>query len=157
MIRSQNAPDRIHLATSLVRRDGRVLLVASTYPNHNGPLWNLPGGRQRPGELLEQTATRELREETTLDGTVRELLYVSESYDGDTHFTNFTFAVDAQGDARIPDKDDHVVALEWVTLEELSERVTVHVVREPLLAVIGGSHRRYFGYAEAGISIVFPD
>jgi len=135
-----------------------VLLVASTYPNHERPLWNLPGGRQRPEELLEQTALRELREETTLDGTVRELLYVSESYDRDMHFTNFTFAVDAEGDARVSGAiDDHVVALEWVTLEELEERVTVHVVREPLLAALNGSRRRYYGYAEAGISIVFPD
>jgi len=149
---------RIHLATALVRHNGSVLLVASRYPNHDTPLWNMPGGRQLPGELLIETASRELREETSLEGTVRELLYVSESYDGETHFTNFTFAVDATGtlQANIAD-DDHIVAAEWVPLDELERRIAVRVVREPLLAFLNGSPQQYFAYAEAGISIVFPD
>jgi len=148
----------IHLATALVRRENAVLLVASQYPNHERALWNMPGGRQQPGELLTQTVIRELAEETGLRGTVCELCYVSESYDAETHFTNFTFAVDAIGEPARPHVEgDHVVDASWVTIQELETRLTVAVVREPLLAYLRGSLPNYAGYAEAGITIEFPD
>ena len=150
---------RIHLATALVRRGDAVLLVASHYPNHPHPLWNLPGGRRQPGELLAATALRELHEETGLHATIVELCYVSESYDGETHFTNFTFAADATGDpqpGRI--EGDHVVDSAWTPIDEIAQRISVGVVREPLLAYLRGElNARYAGYAEAGISIEFPD
>ena len=133
------------------------MLVASAYPNHDGPLWNLPGGRQHKGELLTSALQREFAEETALKISVGELLYVSESYDGDTHFTNATFQVESDGEARLPQGDAHVVAVEWVQLADLERRMTVQVVKEPLLTYLRGENRRYFGYAEAGISIVFAD
>jgi ADP-ribose pyrophosphatase YjhB (NUDIX family) len=155
---SNDRVTRIHLATALVVRDAHVLLVASTYPNHPQPLWNMPGGRQLAAELLSQTAVRELREETGLDGELRGLAYVSESYDDAMHFTNFTFYVDVQGEPQLQHAGgDHVVDVQWVPFAKVAERVVVRVVREPLLAVLNGSTQRYFGYAEAEISIVFPD
>lgn len=151
-------PDlHIHLATALVRRGDAVLLVASRYPNHPRALWNLPGGRQQRGELLAQTALRELREETGLHGTIRELCYMSESYDGRTHFVNATFSVEAAGElvsGRV--EGDHVEQAEWVQLDALAQRLTVNVVREPLLAYLQ-REQRYAGYADAGITIEFPD
>ena len=83
----------IHLATGIAIRDGRLLMVASRYANHREPLWNLPGGRQLPGELLSETVVRELFEETGLRAEAGEVAYVSESYDGAEHFLNVTFIV----------------------------------------------------------------
>ena len=133
------------------------MLVASAYPNHSDPLWNLPGGRQNQGELLTAALQREFMEETGLEISVGALLYISESYDGATHFTNATFDVSSTGEPKLPLGDAHIVALEWVPLTQLDRRLTVRVVREPLLAYLNGDSRRYFGYAEAGISIVFAD
>lgn len=118
----------------------------------------MPGGRQQPGELIEQTVLRELREETGLEGTISALAYVSESYDGETHFTNFTFVAHARGEISRPhESGDHVVDAAWVPFQEIRERIEVAVVREPLEEFLNGNERRYFGYAEAGISIAFPD
>jgi 8-oxo-dGTP diphosphatase len=147
----------IHLATALVRRADAILLVASRYPNHPQPLWNMPGGRQQAGELLSATVLRELREETGLHGEIDRLCYASESYDGGDHFTNFTFAVRAAGEPQPALAGDHIVACEWVALAELENRLQVAVVREPLLAYVRGASAGYAGYAEAGVSIIFPD
>lgn len=148
----------IHLATALVRRDAAVLLVASRYPNHAQALWNMPGGRQQPQELLSQTVLRELAEETGMAGSIRELCYVSESYDGRTHFTNFTFSVEASGEIEPPYiEGDHVIEAAWVNVDDLAQRISVPVVREPLLGYLRADMPRYVGYAEAGITIEFPD
>ena len=88
---------QITLATGLAVRgigDTRqVLLVASTYPNHPQPLWNLPGGRQQPGELLSETVAREALEETGLRVSVGGLAYLAESYDEGVHFLSAAFEV----------------------------------------------------------------
>jgi ADP-ribose pyrophosphatase YjhB (NUDIX family) len=150
----------IHLATGIALREGRLLMAASHYPNQPQPLWNLPGGRQQPGELLEETVVREFLEETSLHVVVRELAYVSESYDGERHFLNATFAVELfSGCATKPVAGgDHVVAVEWVALAEVRARIVVGVVREPLLGYLDGTlKRRYAGYHQAGVTIEWPD
>jgi 8-oxo-dGTP diphosphatase len=149
----------IHLATGVLERDGAILLVASRYPNLPEPLWNLPGGRQRDGETLAGTLAREWREETGLEAVAEGLLYVSESFDlvGEVHVLNVTFAVRCLGEARLPVGDAHVVDLAWTPRAELAERLRVRVVREPLLAWLGGDQRRYYGFDDAQITIAFAD
>ena len=150
---------RVHLATGLLERDGRILLVASHYPNHAAPLWNLPGGRQREGELLRDTVRREFLEETTLDATVGSVRYVSESFDRstDTHFLSVAFDVRADGEPRVPPGDAHAVGVAWVARANLHRTLSVAVVREPLLAHLADPNERYFGFADAGITIEFAD
>ena len=57
-----------------------------------------------------------------------------------------------------PPANDHVFAVEWVPLQEVSSRIVVAVVREPLVAYLRGElPRRYAGYHEAGITIEWPE
>jgi len=166
----------ITLASGIALRDGRLLMVASRYPNHPQPLWNLPGGRQLPGELLCETVVREFLEETGLRVDPGEIAYVSESYAEETHFLSVTFRVIVrqtqdegqadrgpstealracvQGDRR---RDDHVAEVAWVLLSEVAERVAVAVVREPLIAYLEKSlPQRYAGFHDAGVTIEWP-
>lgn len=158
---------RIVLATVLAIRGNAeracVLLVASRYANHPEPLWNLPGGRQQPGELLAETAQRECLEETGIRVRARELAYVSESYDErGTHVINATFYVTPLDDSPLVlpfdrGQRDHVVTAEWVPLSDVAARISVAVVREPLIACLQGRlGRRYAGFADAGITIEWP-
>ena len=155
----------VHLATGLAHRreSGQelVLMVASRYANHPGPLWNLPGGRQRPGELLVDTVEREVFEETGFRVRVGALAYLSESYDGDVHFINTTFHVTLLSETSalrpLPAEGDHVVDVAWVPADQIATRVSVGVIRKPLLAYLCGDlAQRYAGYHDAGITIVWP-
>jgi len=146
--------NRVHRCTGLLERDGCILLVASRYRNHAEPLWNLPGGRQAEGELARDTVVREAFEETAVRAVATDLLYVSESYAHGTHFTNFTFRISSAGEPQAPlDSRDHVTAAEFVPITDLS-RITIAVVREPLLDFVRGRlTQRYRGYANAGVFV----
>jgi 8-oxo-dGTP diphosphatase len=143
----------------VLERGGRILLVASRYPNHSALIWNLPGGRQEHDELRDDTVIREFLEETGLRVRVEHLLYVSESFDraGAMHVTNTTFAVRGDGEPKIAAHDAHAVELGWFTREELAQKLHIAVVREPLLAYLGGDRTRYYGFREAGVTIEFAD
>lgn len=145
---------RIHLAHGLARRGEEILLVASTYANHEQPLWNLPGGRQEPGELLQQTLVREVLEETGLGARIFSLAYVAESYDGDTHYLSTVFEIGVVGNIFIPHGDDHVVDARWVAISEVGTLITPRVIREPLLAYLENGNR-YAGFEKADISIAW--
>jgi 8-oxo-dGTP diphosphatase len=160
----------IHLATGLAIREdlgeGRsVLMVASRYANHAAPLWNLPGGRQQPGELLGEAVERETLEETGLRVRAGALAYLSESYDrAGVHFLNATFHIDVLGDPALRSQprdravEDHAVEVAWIPVSEIPSRVVVEVVREPLLACLRGEFaRRYAGFHDAGVTIVWPN
>jgi 8-oxo-dGTP pyrophosphatase MutT (NUDIX family) len=80
---------RIGAACAIFDAEGRVLLVHHTYGRSN---WELPGGGSEPGEAPDETAKRELLEETGLRADVERLtgVYV-ERDDGAGSMLHFVF------------------------------------------------------------------
>lgn len=72
-------PDYLGVFGLLEEAEG-ILLVANRRVIGGRPevVWDLPGGGVEPKETLEEALRREMREETSLDVTVHELLLVTE-------------------------------------------------------------------------------
>ncbi|MCX8176381.1 MAG: NUDIX hydrolase [Candidatus Bathyarchaeota archaeon] len=62
-------------SSALVEKNGKILLVKRRFQPHPG-WWALPGGVVEYGETVEETAIREIKEETGLNIEVKKLLGV---------------------------------------------------------------------------------
>jgi len=72
------------IAAGVVWKRGRVLIDRRRPDRMLGGLWEFPGGKREPGEPLEQTVVREVREEVGIDvQPIRLLVSVRHAY---THF-----------------------------------------------------------------------
>ena len=86
---------------------GQVLLVRHDYGRRN---WELPGGGAEPGESPDETALRELREETGLDATIERLtgVYYEMGHERGP-FLHFVFRCRAPG-AAVPNPSSPEIA-----------------------------------------------
>lgn len=76
-------PERPHhdIGVGVVRRRGRTLIAKRKPEGLLGGLWEFPGGKQKPGEPLERTVERELREELEIEVEVgRKVLTIPHEY-----------------------------------------------------------------------------
>ncbi|KXU92114.1 hypothetical protein CR51_31260 [Caballeronia megalochromosomata] len=96
-------------ATVICERNGRVLLVARVRGR-----WAFPGGRQKAGEELVDTAARELKEETLLDS---EHVRYAFQFRG-LRTRHFVFVAKMSDDAT-PTPSNEIARCKWVKLEEL--------------------------------------
>ena len=124
-------PDRPIVAVGAVILDGdRVLLVQRGQEPLKGE-WSLPGGAVEVGETLVAALAREVREETSLDVEVGEVVEVLDSIRRDAagrieyHYIIIDYACRVRGGtptkaARGTDADD----VRWIGIDEL-ERYNV--------------------------------
>jgi mutator protein MutT len=62
---------------ALIEKDGKNLVMRRSKLNDYMPLkWDIPGGIARPGETLEETIRREVKEETGLTIQVRNVVFI---------------------------------------------------------------------------------
>jgi 8-oxo-dGTP diphosphatase len=83
----------------------------------------LPGGGQKPGEILTDTLIRECKEELGYYIKVNELLFVREGYDSaETHRVEFMFHCTIIGEVENYTSvfDTMQSGLEWLDINELS-------------------------------------
>ncbi len=110
----------IHAASCIVLDDSkRYLLVKRGKPPQQG-CWSLPGGRQEPGEPLEDTAKREVAEETGLDvNIVRKLGTVQVGIDENFNYEIHEYLAELAGGKLLAGDDATDVG--WFSATELAE------------------------------------
>jgi 8-oxo-dGTP diphosphatase len=108
----------------LLARDGRVLMTETRVPS--GTIMNFPGGGLELGEAPVSAVGREFNEETGLVVEVGRILFVSRNFHQNSeypseHLIHLYFEVKhIAGELRMIGNNDDVVALRWVSLDELS-------------------------------------
>ena len=93
-------------AAAVLIENSRILLVKQevTPTRH----WSLPGGKLDIGETLEQCLKREMKEETGLDIRLKELVYVTDRINTQTHVVHMSFLVEKTDNGVLPAAWQHV-------------------------------------------------
>jgi 8-oxo-dGTP diphosphatase len=114
---------RVGVAAVVEDEDGRWLVLRRAGA-HGAGTWGLPGGHQEFGESPEQTAVREVAEETGLTVVAHQRLGFTDDpmpEIGRHYVTLFLACSRVAGEARILEPDK-AADLAWLTLRELRRR-----------------------------------
>lgn len=142
---------RRHLsAGGVVLEDGYILLVR----NRNGH-WGLPKGHWEPGELLSETAVREVHEETGLQVEVGDLAFMTEFRNPESreHLVQFFFEARPVGGTLFP-RPGEIYGVKWVLLADVSEYIKWRPWLEPLQQWIEGGTTRYHQFPDPAMNRV---
>lgn len=73
---------RVHVAAAVIRgTDGKVLIAKRADTQHQGGLWEFPGGKVEPGETVRDALARELHEELGIVvSAARPLIQIKHDY-----------------------------------------------------------------------------
>jgi len=116
VMRPTAAVPHYDVAVGVVWKAGRILIARRHDDQMLGGLWEFPGGKQRAGESLQQTARREVREETGLRVRVGEAYAtVRHAY---SHFRITLTAFRCEWMSGQP-KPRTSVELKWIAPDEL--------------------------------------
>ena len=108
----------------VVWRGDRVLLIKRGKPPRQGQ-WSLPGGAQKLGETLAETARREVREETGIDVDLGDIIATLDLIDRDEagqvrhHYTLIDFV--AEGQEETLQAGDDAADARWFSREEVDQ------------------------------------
>ena len=116
-LRRERRPLPERAAAAAVIRRGRTVLIARRPPGGLlGGLWEFPGGKAEPGESIDETLRRELREELAIEiDLIDSLGRFDHTY---THFRISVYAFECRMKGGRPKLLEHT-ALRWIAPEAL--------------------------------------
>ncbi|MGD2046966.1 MAG: NUDIX hydrolase [Gemmatimonadota bacterium] len=118
-----------------------VLVIRDPYKK-----WGLPKGHTEEGETLQQTALREVSEETGLTKLELgpELITIDWTFRGDGgrihKFATFFLMFSAEGDP-VPEAAEGITAVRWIRLDRAHRRISYQNASE----VVRAAQERYSG------------
>lgn len=102
--------------------DSNGLVLLREPKNHfDGYVWTFPKGRTDPGETPEQTALREVKEETGVDATIVSLL--PGQYLGGTSVTRYFLMTAEVGAGGVAPDDKETASVKWMTPAEARQHI----------------------------------
>lgn len=116
----ENAQYACIIAGGLLEKDGKFLLVNARVGAPKG-LWNIPAGRVDEGEVVEEAAVREVKEETGLDVMIEGLVNVfhrMKNKVADKNIIRVNFKMSIVGGELNPPKDE-INEARWFSLKEI--------------------------------------
>lgn len=120
----------------ILQQNENVLLVKRKFEPHAGD-WSLPAGFIECGEGPEQTAIREVKEETNLDIIVRDLYGVYPGMDYPGHEILLVIYRGEITGGKLQPGDDALEA-RWFDLRRLPENIAFRIHRHVLTSFMGG-------------------
>lgn len=122
----------IKVAIAIVTEGNKILVAKRDAKQHQGGLWEFPGGKVELDETFEQAALRELAEEVGVIADSAESIWQTEHDYGDRIVKIEAFLVSEwRGEAFAKEGNP----VRWVTLEELTE-LPMPAANEPLLQLL---------------------
>ena len=106
------------IGSGLLAQNGKFLLVNAKVGAAKG-LWNNPGGHQDEGETAEETAKREIKEETGFDVVIKKLIGV---YSRRAKKHVFEAEI-VSGDLKLPENE--IADAKWFTLSEVKKLTNI--------------------------------
>ncbi len=100
---------------------GNKLLVAEM--ENNGTYYTLPGGKQRPNELIFDSLKREMAEEAGYDIEPKEIMFIRETFEGEEkHRVEFMVLCEIKGviEDNVFEYDEFQVGTKWLNIDNIS-------------------------------------
>lgn len=140
---------RRHLsAGGIVIDDGKILLIRNRHGH-----WGLPKGHWEPGELLVETAVREVLEETGLTVEVGDLAFITEfrNTDAREHLVQFFFAARPVSGILFP-RPGEIFGAKWVPVGDIGDYIRWRPWLEPLTQWLEGGTLRYHQFPDPALN-----
>ena len=110
----------------IVIEDGKVLLV-----KHNQGHWGFPKGHVEGNETEEETAKREVKEETNIDvEIIKGKRYTEEYITNKGNDKEVIYFIAKKISGEIKKQESEIENIEWVEIEEVENRLTYNNSKE---------------------------